>query len=290
MPVLTLDNVMLCAVSSIAIPETVHALTASAARIRFGDVAFFTDAAPPTTPNPLLRWVTMAPLRSKEAYSHFMLKELGARATRPFVLVVQWDGYVINAERWNPAFLEVDYIGAPWPQFADGRTVGNGGFSLRSARLLQALADPALPLAHPEDVAICRDWRPFLEEKYQIRFADPELAASFAVERSGDLRRAFGFHGMFHLPDLLSREALHAFANSFPAGGLQGADAADFLRRLAMLGERQLAWALWKRRMQASGWDRKQVKLLRDLMMHMMRAPAPRGSLPPWCTLSTSVG
>ena len=32
----------------------------------------------------------------------------------------------------------IDYIGAPWPHFRDGHNVGNGGFSLRSRRLLEA--------------------------------------------------------------------------------------------------------------------------------------------------------
>jgi hypothetical protein len=48
---------------------------------------------------------------------------------------------------------------------------GNGGFSLRSRRLLQALQDPRIALSVVEDETICRTFRPLLERDYGIRFA-----------------------------------------------------------------------------------------------------------------------
>ena len=59
------------------------------------------------------------------------------------MLLIQWDGYVVNPEAWDPAFLGCDYLGAKWYWHDDGMRVGNGGFSLRSRRLLDALAGSA---------------------------------------------------------------------------------------------------------------------------------------------------
>jgi hypothetical protein len=57
---------------------------------------------------------------------------------------VQADGFVIHPESWTDEFLDYDYIGAPWPLRKDAyvdpfgvhQRVGNGGFSLRSRKLL----------------------------------------------------------------------------------------------------------------------------------------------------------
>jgi hypothetical protein len=112
---------------------------------------------------------------------------------------VQWDGFVLDATQWAPQFLEYDYVGAPWPQFSDGRDVGNGGFSLRSRRLLEACRDPRFRAAHPEDVAICRLNRDLLEREHGIRFADRSTAERFAFERTEPDGPTFGFHGVFNM-------------------------------------------------------------------------------------------
>lgn len=84
-----------------------------------------------------------ASLASHDAYLAFVLRGLAGTVTTSHVLVAQWDGWVSGPAAWNPALLEWDYIGAPWPSLdaAAGKVeVGAGGFSLRSRRLLDALA------------------------------------------------------------------------------------------------------------------------------------------------------
>jgi len=78
--------------------------------------------------------------------------------------------------------------------------VGNGGFSLRSKRLLQTVAQPWFQLlpGAAEDDLICRNYRPILEQQHQIRFAPPQLAERFAYERGIPAAPTFGFHGMFN--------------------------------------------------------------------------------------------
>lgn len=141
------------------------------------------------------------------AYNRYVMKELWRHVTTPFALVAQYDGFIVNPGAWQPEFAESDYIGAPWSQYHDGMIVGNGGFCLRSARLLAALKDPGYSETFPEDLMICRTYRPSLEERYGIRFADPALAARFAFEGGGQHRlrapRPFGFHDFSNLATLI---------------------------------------------------------------------------------------
>ena len=102
------------------------------------------------------RVVRIDPLDSRDAYSQLMLKSLLPHIDTPHALVIQWDGYVVNARAWDPAFLDCDYIGAKWYWHGDGLRIGNGGFSLRSRRLLRALQDPRIELVDAEDATIGR--------------------------------------------------------------------------------------------------------------------------------------
>jgi hypothetical protein len=103
--------------------------------------------------------------------------------------VVQHDGYVLNGGAWTDDFLKYDYIGAPW---GGVNLVGNGGFSLRSRRLLEACSrmdgEP-----HPEDDFICRRHRKDLEN-LGMRFAPKELADRFAVEGASFVWRDYAWN------------------------------------------------------------------------------------------------
>jgi Protein of unknown function (DUF5672) len=156
-----------------------------------------------------------------------------------FTIVVQWDGFAVNAAAWDERFLRYDYIGACWiwmwggGRFSHwhGPMVGNGGFSLRSRRLLDALLeldlksridqwppdDPRLGRQEyvvlgadqrkyiPEDILISLWYRRILKAEFGIRFCPPRLANKFSVETVGRytqswLGRSFGFHGIMAAP------------------------------------------------------------------------------------------
>lgn len=198
---LELPNVTLCAVSSINVPATIRAIEASLAQVNFGACKLFTDCeAVPDNPG-----ITVVPIRkltSSSDYSEFLLTRLVDHVETSHCLVVQWDGYVLEAARWQPDFLDYDYIGASWPQFDDGHDVGNGGFSLRSRRLMQACRSNGFQHFHPEDVCIARGNRVWLESR-GMRFADRGLADRFSAERGGDIDSSFGYHGVWHMPHVL---------------------------------------------------------------------------------------
>lgn len=139
-------------------------------------------------------------IKSKQAYSEFVLRELYKYFDTSHVLVCQHDGYVLDGSQWNLEFLEYDFLGAPWI-FEHNRNIANGGFSLRSKRLCEILAtDPLIEVTHPEDQSIGILYRGHLEQKHGIKFPSEELADTFAFELKVPVTKTFGFHSYFHPP------------------------------------------------------------------------------------------
>jgi len=178
--------------------------------------------------------IVIARFASIREYSAFLLEDLSECIKSSHVLLVQWDGFVVNPTVWQADFLQYDYIGAVWPQFDDGMNVGNGGFSLRSRRLLRALQGPDIELSHPEDVCICRINRRRLESKYGIRFAPEDVARQFSFEREKPSRTTFGFHGLFAFPQIMPDDELLEFVQKMPPAILGGRDTLDLCKALLL--------------------------------------------------------
>jgi hypothetical protein len=185
--------------------------------IRFARTILLTHGIPADVCVPTnVEVIPTEPITSHSAYSKIILKDLYRHVATSHALVIQWDGYVVNPDLWDDAFLSYDYIGAPWN---DG-SVGNGGFSLRSWRLLHALQDPDFTdVSEAEDAAICGMYRARLISDFNIAFAEAALARRFSFEMevapifSG--ARTFGFHGVFNLPLVMSAEELRALVSQF---------------------------------------------------------------------------
>lgn len=200
----SLPQVTLVAVTSVAHEATLRALNRCTFRADFGAVLLISDRLPIGGIAPPLTWHKIAPLTSREAYSQFLMSELNAHVKTSHALCIQWDSWILDARRWRDEFLEYDYIGAPWPHLAGPWTVGNGGFSLRSMRLLKACGELGLIHDEAEDLAICRTHRHALESQFGVVFAPVEVACSFAYERFAPRGDEFGFHGAFNMLRLLS--------------------------------------------------------------------------------------
>jgi hypothetical protein len=230
-----LTQVTLVAATSVARRATVQALQASMREAEFAEVLLLSDQ-PPQSADPGITWRRIDRLGSSSAYSRFMLGELADHVSTSHALCVQWDGFVLNGRSWDPAFLDYDYIGAPWPQFDDDHNVGNGGFSLRSRRLLDACRQLPRHVTQAEDVVISRLERPRLEQQ-GIVFAPESVARRFAFERMAAGGNEFGFHGAFNLVDYLPpADAVDLFAGLEP-GLLARSECLEVLR-----------WAIIRRR------------------------------------------
>jgi hypothetical protein len=214
---LELPTVTLCCVDTKNHALAVRSIARSCRNIHFARVILFTDTLPASVDVPHgVELQSIDTLQSRGAYSQFMIKNLFEHVTSDHVLVTQWDGYATSPEVWDPAFLDCDYIGAPWTSELNDRNVGNGGFSLRSRRLLEALQDPRVEVRLNEDQEIFR-FRELLEREYQIRIATSALARrfSFEMDRSyvSKVGPTFGFHWLFNFFQVESQPEIVSLAS-----------------------------------------------------------------------------
>lgn len=216
-----LNSVTLVSVAGINFDNAVQALKRSLDQISFYDAKILTPIKPEKIPQGI-RWEKTPELRLRapgiDDYSQFVLYELYKFVESDYCLVVQGDGYVIDGSAWSETFLEFDYIGAPWPvksdayidPFGKNQRVGNGGFSLRSRKLLQVPNHVKIPWnvntgsfyrhmnagSLAEDGNICVHNRHIFEAA-GCKFAPLEVAVQFSKELpipEYNGAKTFGFH------------------------------------------------------------------------------------------------
>ena len=198
------------------------AMRISLQNIEFG-AAKLLCASPPKKKYPDIEYVSIPPLDSVDSYNQLIFQDLHKYFKTSHCLIVQADSFVVNSGLWKDEFLEYDYIGGPWPNkiqinsnlvlHLEKNPVGNGGFSLRSRKLVETTAKINFgSLNFPmkaEDVVICY----YLYEemiKNGIQFAPPKLAAQFSIENvhhlyGQDVNSVFGFHGK-HMRDYFMKK------------------------------------------------------------------------------------
>ena len=219
---LELPNITLIAATSVEIDQHQIALKISSKNIGFGAVKLL-SSSPPEKKYPDIEYVSI-PQMNMSGQNRLLLKNLHKYFETSHCLYVQADSFVVNASSWKDEFLDFDYIGAPWTNEVKinpnlvlnlKNTVGCGGFSLRSRKLLETTAkinfDSLKFPTENEDIIVCH----YLYEemlKKGIRFAPPELAAQFAMEHEKtnnsygyDVNSVFGFHGK-HLRDFFLKK------------------------------------------------------------------------------------
>ncbi len=237
---LHLGDVTLVAVTSVALDPTLAALRHSLGQASFGNVLLLSDRQPAGLVGSGIEWRAIPRLASRADYSRFIISSLCEHIETGHALLVQWDSFVRDGRAWRDEFLEFDYIGAPWPQYRDVMAVGNGGFSLRSRRLLQATV--AIPASEtPEDVAICRTHRTFLEQVHGIRFATMDVARAFSYERSDSSGLEFGVHGVFNMLAELGSTGLLTWLTDLEPGVIGERESTELLLKAVRTGDWQLA-------------------------------------------------
>jgi hypothetical protein len=208
---LDLQKVTLVSISSTEIVNSVRALRISSEGINFGSIKLLSHDCPATLPNNI-EFCKIKQITSIDDYSYRTIYELPHFIKTDFALIIQQDGFVVNVSSWREEFLAFDYIGAPWTLPRDSFSyrdrlgkivrVGNGGFSMRSKRLLDlanALNLPWEPFHgyYNEDGFICCKNR-HLYEANGCKFAPIEVAAHFSREAlipEFEHIVPFGFHG-----------------------------------------------------------------------------------------------
>jgi len=166
--------------------------------------------------------IPIGKIKGKDDYNRIIIEELPYYLSAEFCIVLQYDGFILDSSRWEANFLEFDYLGAPWPNYSF-HNVGNGGFSLRSRRLIQSLSGYA-PLRgkdEAEDVFLGRTVRPLLESRHGIQFAPPDVALRFSFESPGHPKAGFGFHGVLNLAIAYAKD-IEGFFDAAPVEMLRG--------------------------------------------------------------------
>ena len=209
---LKLPNISLLAIAHKKdVDQTQISMKISSENIDFGTIKLLTSAQPKIK-YPDIEYVPIKPMNLEE-FNKTMIEDLHKHFETTHCLFVQADSFVVNHKLWKDEFLKYDYIGAPWSDElvinenlvlnVKKNPVGNGGFSLRSHKLLRATAkidydSLKFPLKS-EDVVVCHYlYDKMIEEG--IKFAPPKLASQFSIENVNNLYgqnldSVFGFHG-----------------------------------------------------------------------------------------------
>jgi len=194
-----LNNITILCVDGVNPDIGLKALKYSMQHINFGKSILLSHIKPGNIPDNIV--FQEIPKLTHDTYSEFMLHELYKYIDTDYCLNIHDDGFVINPQLWDDAFLEYDYIGAPWlhtvQYFGEKYRVGNGGFSLRSKKLINLCKN--IKTKGHEDAAICIYHRDALEQ-HGCKFAPVEVAMKFSLEEQipecpFDLNKTFGFHG-----------------------------------------------------------------------------------------------
>lgn len=191
---INLPNVQLLIVDCVDYDRAKLSFDHCSSYVNFGDAAILTslDVDSPEV-------IKIPHIDSITKYSDFMIYELHKYITKDHVMIAQWDGFIRDPLLWDDDYLKYDYIGAPWPTnvlfsgVPKKFNVGNGGFSLRSKRLMEFMAtDDNLTYHYLEDVMICQLNRAYLS-MFGFKFAPHELAYKFSWECGQD-HPSFGVH------------------------------------------------------------------------------------------------
>ena len=272
---LALPDVTLVCADTVNHALAARALAKCCERVRFGRALFLSDAALAPTGMPAeVELLPIAPLATRDAYSQLMLKGLARYVETSHALVVQWDGYVVNPDAWTDEFLAFDYIGAPWPWGEADRRIGNGGFSLRSRRLLDALAARDIALVGNEDETIGIHHRRRLEGRDGIVFPPVELANRFSFEVAYPVGMPFGFHGLFNFCRVATDAEIAALAPAFSDAIALSPQLASLVRNCAAMGQWLAAEAIASRILAANAERPDAVRIRDEARAVLARGPA----------------
>ncbi len=208
-----LSQVTLVSITSFDTKSAIQALKKSMVGIDFYNVVLISHIKPKNLDIRItFKKCKTTQLRIKDPkntndYSKFIAYDLADYIESDFALVVHKNAHVLRPQKWSDEFLKYDYIGAPWSanlhftKAGKNVRVGNGGFSLRSKKLLKSpsalnlkFTDDNTGYFH-EDGLICVYHREKLE-KAGIKYAPVPLAARFSGEtlcKDSDLE-PFGYH------------------------------------------------------------------------------------------------
>lgn len=186
-----LPTVDLLAMDGVDGRRAIHAVKHSIRGLKFRRVIFMAPSLPEELKEVVDEFHVF--VSDYEGWNRFMVKDLVNYLPDGHVIFIHNDGYILNPKAWRPAFLNYDYIGAPW-WYHTGINVGNGGFCLRSRKFVETSARFSFPVYAPEDHILIRLNGAVMEQQ-GIKFAPEILASKFALE--GNMKWGTTWNGQF---------------------------------------------------------------------------------------------
>jgi len=203
------SDVTLLAISSNRVEGNVAALERCMNLMEFGAVKFLSHKNPDSLPDGI-QFEECMELKSIKDFDYYAFLELGKHVQTSHCLMVQDHAYILHPEIWKDTWLRWDFCGALWeerPEFISVSTgtmvrIGNGGFSLRSKRIMDLPKKLGLPLI--EDRGFSNDdglvnsfyRKTFLENgiKYPEATDIPEFSYENDVPENIHITKFFGYH------------------------------------------------------------------------------------------------
>ena len=183
---LELHNVTLLIVDCVEAKRAERAIEVSKYYADFGAIKFLTNLETKS-----IHKVNIEKIKNITEYSNFCIKKMNDYVDTDYVLIVQHDGFILNPASFDKEFFSYDYIGGWW----QGGYM-NGGFCLRSKKLLQCLQNNEITLHNEsEDYTICVRHRDLLSKKYGIKYANKMIIDKFSID-GGKWTNEFGYHGL----------------------------------------------------------------------------------------------
>ena len=189
------------------------ALKESIAKFDFDEVLIFSDNQDEW---PDCKIIPIPKITNFFQYNDLVINHLVKYLKNDYFILMQYDGYILDENQFSDKFFKYDYIGAPWPWYKTNN-IGNGGFSWRSKKLMEAVSSLGYSEQNrePEDDFICRTKRDILEETFNCRFAPLEIASQFSIEHGLPMSPTFGFHGIWHLVRIY-KDDIDTLLNNLP--------------------------------------------------------------------------
>ena len=278
---LKLDQVTLVCFDTRNIEAAIFSMSMSLKKAKFAESILFTNknmCSKEITSKAKIAGIQLEDvpeISSINEYSFFILSNLNSYVNTQFCLITQWDSWIIDHQLWDSQFLNYDYIGAIWPHYSKNQ-VGNGGFSLRSKKLLESTEDfikNNLDFSTPliEDDYICRQYKDIFEQKYNIKFSSSEVANRFSIERNGLPKNSFGFHGMYNFNFVMKKDNdLIALINKLCDECYLTRDSYDLAKFLLKDKRLSVAKLIIRKRFKVIGLSTKNIKLLFFLLFRLI--------------------
>lgn len=203
-----LSDITLIAYSSNDVEENIQGLLKCMEYFDFGAVKILSHKQPNCLPEGIT-YECAKEIKDINDFNEYMFLNFGEHVQTSHCLYVQHHAYIIHPELWDDNWLQYDYIGAGWPTIPNAYLtdsgervrVGNGGFSLRSEKLINAPKILKLKLEQRqgffnEDGNLTIYHREKLLD-YGIKYAPLEVACKFSYENTIPENigiKPFGFH------------------------------------------------------------------------------------------------